>query len=93
MLHYYLCKKLNYHFSSSYKISQTEIYVIHLQHAQIHPAPTHVSVTLVIKILVAVILEQIVKISMNVPLEHHVVVMNCAKIQLVAIVAVVCKDI
>ena len=64
-----------------------------MQHAQIHPAPTHVSVTLVIKISVAVILEQIVKISMNVPLEHHVVVMNCAKTQLVAIVVVVCKDI
>lgn len=86
-------KKLDYNFPSSFQISQTEIYAIHSQHALIRPAPTHVSVTLVIKILVAVILEQIVKISMNVPLEHHVVAMNCAKTQLVAIVVVVCKDI
>ena len=76
-----------------YKISQKDIYATHLQHAPIHPVPTHVSATLDIKILVTVILEQIVKISMNVLLEHHVVLMNYAKTPLVATVVVVCKDI
>jgi len=76
-----------------YEISQKEIYATHLQHAPIHSVPTHVSATLVIKILVAVILEQIVKISMNVLLEPHVVLMNYAKTPLVATVVAVCKDI
>ena len=64
-----------------------------MQHAPIHPVPTHVSATLVIKILAAAILEQIAKITMNVLLEHHVKPMNYAKTPLVATVVVVCKDI
>ena len=56
--------------------------------------------TLVIKILVLVILEQIVKTSTNVFMEHQstnvplvLVVMNFAKTLLAAIVVVACKDI
>ena len=81
-------------------ISPKDTFAIHLQHALIHSAPTRVSATQVIKILVLVILELIVKTLTNVFMEHQstnvplvLVVMNYAKTLLVAIVVVACKDI